>query len=188
VEKPFTEASRWGTTFAYTYTSAKNNRDINEHYALDQPSLSDYPFILSPAAPRHRLVTTGTFRAPWGITLAGKVTLATPTPKNDIACFQAPGQFLPTGSSCTPIAATPRNTLGYKTVDLQVSKSFQFGGATSMYVRFDALNVFNWKNYNDYLLNWGQNGIPNPDPVRFNPIGNIVGVPRTFKATMGVKF
>ena len=40
---------RWGTTFAYTYTDAKQNRDINEHYAFDASSINEYPFILSNA-------------------------------------------------------------------------------------------------------------------------------------------
>jgi hypothetical protein len=37
-------------------------------------------------------------------------------------------------------------------------------------------------------VNWGQNGVASGDPVRYNPIGNISGVPRTFKATMGLRF
>jgi outer membrane receptor protein involved in Fe transport len=187
-EKPFTEESHWGTTLAYTFTSAKNNRDIDEHYSLDEPTIGDYPFITSSAAPRHRLVATGIFSGPWGTTVSTKLSIATPIPANDLACFQGPGQFLPNGAKCTPAAGTPPDTIGYKSVDLQLTKNFAFGGNTSMYVRFDALNLFNWNNYFDYLFDWGQNGSANPDPVRYNRIGNITGVPRTFKATMGVKF
>jgi len=188
VDKPFSEASRWGTTLAYTYTSAKHNRDINEHYGFDQATIEDYRFILSNAAPRHRFVATGTFRGPWGFTVAGKLTLATPTPKNDIACYLAPGQFFPTGSSCTPDAATPRDTLGYKSVDVQATKNFNVGERSSMYVRFDVLNAFNSSNYLDYLVSWGRNGVRSSDPVAYNQIGNITGVPRTFKASLGMKF
>jgi outer membrane receptor protein involved in Fe transport len=188
LEKPFTEESRWGTTFAYTYTSAKNNHDVDEQYAFDEPSIGDYPFIRSSAAPRHRFVATGTLRGPWGTTVASKLTLATPTSKNDVACYLAPGTFFPTGSSCTPVAGTPRDTLGYRDLDLQVSKDVNFGESTSLYVRFDVLNVFNYANYSDYTLSFGQNGVPNADPVSYNRIGNITGVPRTFKATMGVRF
>jgi hypothetical protein len=50
------------------------------------------------------------------------------------------------------------------------------------------LNVFNSDNFNDYIVNWGQNGVSNRDPVRYNPIGNITGVPRTFKMSLGMKF
>jgi outer membrane receptor protein involved in Fe transport len=187
-EKPFTEESRWGTTIAYTYTSASQNRDIGERFAFDAPTIGDYPFILSNAAPRHRFVITGILRGPWGTTLAAKGTLASPVPKNDVACFQAPGNFFPNGSSCTPVAGTPKTTFGYRNLDLQATKSFEVAGSSSLYVRVDVLNVFNYANYADYLANWGSNGVPSPDPVRFNPTGNISGVPRTFKASMGWRF
>jgi hypothetical protein len=71
---------------------------------------------------------------------------------------------------------------------VQVTKNLQFGGSTSMYVRLDVLNVFNWANFSDYELNFIQNGAFVVDPVRFNTVGNIAGVPRTFKATMGFRF
>jgi outer membrane receptor protein involved in Fe transport len=188
VEKPYTEESHWGTTIAYTYTNAKSNRDFTQHYALDEATIGDYPFITSNAVARHRFVATGTFRGPWGVTLATKLTYATPVPANDVGCWLAPGQFFPTGSSCTPVAGTPPDTLGYRNVDLQASKSFDIAGTTSVYVRVDMLNIFNNQNFQDYEKSWGQNGVPNPQPVTFFRTGNIVGVPRTFKMTMGFRF
>jgi hypothetical protein len=188
VEKPFTEESHWGTTFAYTYSMAKQNHNVEEPYMFDGPSIGGMPFILSDVTPRHRFVMTGTYRGVWGLTFAGKFTLATPTPRNDVACYLAPGQFFPTGSSCTPSAETPPTTFGYRSVDLQVSKSFEFAQQTSMYVRLDLLNAFNAANYSDYIVNWGQNGVRTPDPVTYNNVGNITGVPRTVKASLGMKF
>jgi outer membrane receptor protein involved in Fe transport len=187
-EKPFSEESHWGATFAYTYTMAKQNHNVEEPYMFDGPTLGGLPFILSNQAPRHRFVATGTYRGLWGLTFAGKFTLATPTPNNDVACFLAPGTFFPTGSSCTPAAGTPDTTFGYRSVDLQASKSFELGGVTSMYVRVDLLNAFNTKNYTDYIVSWGSNGVPNSEPVKYNTIGNITGVPRTIKASLGMKF
>ena len=61
-EKPYTEESGWGATVAYTFTDAVQNRDINEHYVFDGPSVTSYPFITSNAAAKHRLVATGTAR------------------------------------------------------------------------------------------------------------------------------
>src|SRR5882762_9487887 len=83
-EKLYTAESHWGATFAYTYTSAKQNRDINEHYSFDEATIQQYPFILSNAVARHRFVATGIVTGPWGTTLAGKLTLSTPIPKNDL--------------------------------------------------------------------------------------------------------
>jgi hypothetical protein len=167
---------------------AHQNRPIDERYSFDEPTIGDYPFILSNAAPRHRFVATGTWRGPWGLTIAGKFTIATPIPQTDIAFFLAPGQTFPSGSSGMPVAATPPTTFGYRDLDVQVTKNFALSGMTSMYVRIDLLNAFNYANYADYIANWGSNGVADPDPVRYNTIGNITGVPRTLKASLGMKF
>jgi outer membrane receptor protein involved in Fe transport len=184
-EKPFTPESKWGTTFAYTYTSASQNRDVTQQYGFDEATITQYPYINSNAAPRHRIVSTGTYGLPWGFLVGGKLTLATPTPVDDIACI---GLTYPTGSTCTPIAATPKNFLGYKSVDLQITKNFDISHFGSAYIRLDGLNVFNWKNFADTNNNWGSGGVYNSDPVTFNQTGNINGVPRTLKLMVGAKF
>jgi hypothetical protein len=48
--------------------------------------------------------------------------------------------------------------------------------------------MFNYKNYSDYITNYGSNGVLNKFPVSYNSIGNITGVPRTFKISMGFRF
>jgi outer membrane receptor for ferrienterochelin and colicin len=204
-DKPYTKDSGWAATLAYTYTDAKQNRDINEHYSFDEATIHDYPFILSNAAAKHRFVATGSIDGPWGITYAAKLTLATPIPKNDIACY---GALQPTGSLCTPIAGVPSGgglvndpnaigpqkfafggkIFGDRDIDFQATKNFDLDRGMSVYVRFDVLNVFNYKNYSDYLVNWGSNGVLNKFPVSYNSIGNISGVPRTFKFTLGFRF
>ena len=192
-DKPYTKESGWGTTFAYTFTRATQNRDINEHYSFDEATIGQYPFIDSNAASRHRFVATGVIDIPWGITLSAKLTLATPIPVNDIACY---GATFPNGSGCTPIAATPGGNgkflvggkvFGYRDVDFQATKDFDFGGIR-LYGRFDLLNAFNFRNYKDTLVNWGSNGVRNNNPAIYNPTGNIAFVPRTIKFTVGMKF
>ncbi|MEO9079071.1 MAG: hypothetical protein ABI268_07125, partial [Rhodanobacter sp.] len=194
LDKPYSKESGWGATFAYTFTDATQNRDINEHYAFDEETIHQYPFIRSNAAARHRLVATGVMDIPWGITLSAKLTLATPTPYNDLACF---GASYPTGSGCTPIGATPPGNgkfllggkiFGYRDVDFQATKDFDLGHGLTLYGRFDLLNAFNFKNYTDYLANWGSNGVANPSPLVVNTTGNITFVPRTIKFTVGMKF
>jgi hypothetical protein len=56
------------------------------------------------------------------------------------------------------------------------------------YLRVDLLNVFDWANIVDTNNNWGANGVPNPNPVTYNYTGNITGVPRTLKLSIGAKF
>jgi outer membrane receptor protein involved in Fe transport len=184
-DKPYTEASHWGATIAYTFTDATQNRSITEHYSFDEETIKQYPFITSNAASRHRLVATGTVSGPWGTLVSAKLTLATPIPVDDIANF---GLHYPTGSNGTPIAGTPKETFGYRQLDLQLTKDFALPLNQTIYVRVDMLNVFNYYNFSDTINNWGNNGVPNPNPVTYNPTGNITGVPRTFRVTAGYKF
>jgi outer membrane receptor protein involved in Fe transport len=183
-EKPFTQASHWGATLAYTYTNASQNRDITAHYAFDETTIAQYPFILSNAASKHRVVATGSFGAPWGFVIAGKLTIATPIPKNDISCFNN-GSAFATGANCSPIAYTPAG-LGYRSFDMQVTKNFNIQDISTLYLRFDVLNVFNVKNYVDYLNNFTANGLITGGA--YDPHGNISGYPRELRMTVGAKF
>ena len=192
--KPYTKESGWGATFAYTFTQAKQNRDINEHYSFDEATIHQYPFITSNAAARNRLVATGVLDIPWGITISAKLTLATPIPGNQLACY---GATYSTGSNCTPIAGTPGGNgrfliggkiFGYRDVDFQATKDFDIGHGLKLYGRFDVLNVFNFRNYSDLIYNFGSNGVLNRNFVSYNPTGNISFVPRTVRLTVGMKF
>ena len=51
-----------------------------------------------------------------------------------------------------------------------------------------ALNIFNWYNYSDYNTNFGSTGVLPANAVTYNPQGNLLGTPRMFKATLGVRF
>jgi len=184
-EKPFTEDTRWGATFAYTFTDAEHNRDIAEHYLFDASSINVVPFILSNAAAEHRVVATGTYAAPWGLMLAGKFTWSTPIPRNVISCYSGTATF-PTGAACNTFGLDVDGTTGYTALDLQITKDFQIGDLGSMYLRLDALNVTNEHNEVDFIDTVGADGII--VSARYAPFGNITGVPRTVKMSFGVKF
>ena len=192
-EKPYTQESGWGATIAYTHTNANQNRDINEHYSFDEATIEDYPFILSNAAPKHRLVATAVVDGPWGLTFSGKLTLATPTPIDGIACY---GATFPNGSGCIPAATIPTGgkhfliggpIWGYRDIDLAVIKNWNVAGNVVLYGRLDVLNVFNYKNFVDTTVNWGANGVFDP-MATYNTTGNITGVPRTIKFQVGVRW
>jgi outer membrane receptor protein involved in Fe transport len=184
-DKPFTEESRWGTTFSYTYTDAEHNRNINEHYAFDQVSINQWPFVLSNAAPEHRVVATGTWAGPWGLLLAGKLTWATPLPRNVASCLAAPA-VNPNGAPCTEFAYAAGSGDGSQSLDLQITKNFEIQDMAALYLRFDILNVTNEENLVDYIDVTGANGLITGG--RLNPVGNITGFPRTVRASFGVKF
>ncbi len=80
---------------------------------------------------------------------------------------------------------TDGNIFGYRTIDLQATKNFDLTRGMNAYLRLDILNVFNYKNYTDYVENWGSNGVLNKYPVTYSTVGNISGVPRTFKISLG---
>lgn len=195
--KPYTKESHWGVTLAYTYTHAKQNRDVNEHYAFDYATIQDYPYILSNAAAKQRFVATGVIDGPWGITMSAKLTLATPTPYNGFLCY--PGgpdqQHFPNGSACEAYGAVPSGNgrflvggkiFGYRDVDFQATKHFDIHGL-DIYGRFDLLNVFNFKNVTDLRTNFDA-GPGGNNSITYNPTGNITFVPRTIKFEVGMKF
>ncbi len=190
-EKPYTRESHWGVTLAYTYTHATQNRDINEHYSFDQATIGDYPFIVSNAAPKHRLVATGVVDGPWGITFSSKLVLATPTPTNGFISYNYP-ETAPNGANNLPVGGTPSGgksfffggpIFGYREVDFAAIKDWQIEGPTHVYVRLDILNAFNYKNLVDVDSTY-----PTFFPISYNTTGNIDGVPRTFKFTAGVRW
>ena len=185
-EKPFTPASHWGATIAYTYTSASQNRDLFQHYAFDEATIGEYPFIASNAVPKHRLVISGSVGIPWDVIVAAKFTVETPTPDDDFTCLDTTPPYFPTGSNCQPFAVTPPG-LGYRSFDMEVTKNFDVRNVSTLSVRVDVLNLFNVKNYNDYIPG-AANGVVTHSSVAYNPTGNIVGVPRTLRMTVSAKF
>ena len=193
-EKPYTKESRWGATIAYTYTHSlqnNDNQDPTDQYAFDQATINAYPFT-GAAVAKHRLVVTGTFDGPWGFVFGTKLTLATPIPDLNNACYGAN-----TPSGCRPVSIAPPGNghfliggkiFGYRDIDFQATKNFRIHDGLDAYVRFDLINAFNWNNTVGYLENWGANGVLNRTPVMYNPTGAITGFPRTVRLSMGIKF
>ncbi|WP_347260928.1 TonB-dependent receptor [Rudaea sp.] len=190
-EKPYTKDSGWGVSFAYTYTHATQNRDINEHYSFDQATIQQYAFITSNAAPKHRLVVTGSYDGFWDITFGGKLTLSTPYPHNGFLQYAYPATA-PNGANNLPISGIPSGgksflfggpMFGYRSLDLQATKNFDLTRGMIFYLRADLINAMNYKNLIDVSDTY-----PTFYPVYYNTKGNISGYPRTFKFTMGFKW
>jgi hypothetical protein len=202
-DKPFTTESGWGTTIAYTYSHAKQNNDSQDptdQYAFDYETIGNYPFT-DAAVAKHRLVATGSFNGPWGFVLGAKLTLATPIPNLNLACYGAPATNQDangiSGAGCRSLSVVPPGNgrfliggkiYGDRDIDFQATKNFKVYGGLNAYVRIDLLNVFNWNNYVDYIENYGSNGVLNKTPVIYDPTGDITGYPRTLKLSMGISF
>ncbi|MBD8881797.1 TonB-dependent receptor [Rhodanobacter sp. 7MK24] len=211
-DKPYTPESHWGATIAYTYshTSQNNdNADPTDQYAFDYATIGDYPFTSSGVA-KHRFVATGTFDGPWGFVLGAKLTLATPVPDLNLACYGATPTNVDSdgiaGSGCRSVAIAPPGNgrfliggkiFGERDLDFQATKNFKIYGNLNAYVRFDLINAFNWNNYTSYIETWGANGVMSRTPVvyatteNYGATGiapNITGYPRMVKVSMGLSF
>ncbi len=195
-EKPYTPESRWSMTIAYTHTNAYANRDLNAiPYSFDEPTIDDYPFIISDQAPKHRLVISGSVALPWNLTFSGLLTLATPTPWNNISCFVAQDGFFPNGGHCAPSGGVPQGDgrfliggkiFGYRDIDLALIKNFPTVAKMNWYVRLDVLNALNFHNVVD--LNFVSDPTFTNTAASYNTTGNIQGFPRTLKITAGMRF
>lgn len=176
LEKPYSAASKWGFTAAYTFTDAEQNSNVNGFpFVLNQPTIDGYgtfPGLVS----RNRLVTTGIYDGPWGLTFSGKLTLADSQPRYILDCNEIASVY------CHASYYTPDDT--FKQLDLAVAKQWDTGHGIKLKLRADLLNAFNWNNfagYNDWM------GWIYPDVnTNFGKPTSSAFPTRTFKLSVGV--
>jgi hypothetical protein len=190
-QKPYTVASGWSATIAYTFSAAKQNNVAggsnpysiaNNQYLFDLPYPSDYPMIRATAVPRHRVVATYTRDLFWGISMASKLELATPPAAARIYCCTA--NFNQYGNPLLFLSKAPHKFIGYKDLDLQFTKNFSIVRVADAYARIDILNVFNWKNYDPGALYY----VDGPQTAPKYDKNTFTGVPLTVKLSAGIKF
>jgi TonB dependent receptor/Carboxypeptidase regulatory-like domain len=189
--KPYTMESGWSATIAYTYSDAFQNNVSGDQsgyaanynqYLFDLPYPKDYPMLPSNAVAKHRIVGTYSHDLPWNLVIAGKLTLATPIPVDNT--YGCPGVCNIYGGSTHEVSNIPSETLGYRDFDFQMTKNFVIPHVIAPYLRFDILNVFNYYNFDPTADIWNETSVR----PTFNGTGPIVGVPRTFKLSAGLKW
>jgi outer membrane receptor protein involved in Fe transport len=182
VDKPYTQESGWGTTFAYTFSDAEENRPNaaagDEHYVFDYASVDQIGWKRSLGIARHRLVVTGMMDGPWGMMYSAKATLESPGTYDAVNCFDA-SDF----NHCFFDPYTAEGTFGRKQFDLAASKDWAFGDDYRLNFRLDVLNVFNTRNWNEFS-NW-RGGPGEADPNFGNRGEGILLPTRTVKASLG---
>lgn len=183
IDKPFTNLSTWGFTTALTLQLARTNdaQELNgdEFYNGTSQNVYDEDFVNG--VEKWRLVTTGNYRAPFGIELSGTLNLSS-GPSFGHFDFSNP----PDGACCYANMGGvyyPKKFIGYKRLDLRIAKSFKmpFNREHELTVDFQAFNVFNWLNRN--YSSWGS-GSGSPPP--FTEDSQIGQDARSFQA--GVKY
>ena len=185
LDKIYSAESPWSLTIAYTYSDASENRfnaaNADEHYLFDYPNLDNQPFLTSVGVPENRLVVSGFADIWWDMTFSGKLTLASPYPKDSVNCHDTTSF-----NNCFFDEFTPSGDIGYKELDLALRKGIDTGTSLQMWARVDVLNVFNWHNWTDYDPRGGPLPIQ-PELRRAERIQHN-GVPRTFKLSVGFDF
>jgi outer membrane receptor protein involved in Fe transport len=183
-EKPYTAESRWSMSIAYTYSDAKEKLGSvnNGDYQFDYAHLSQATFVTSGDVAKQRLVMTGSIDVPWGIILGGKLVVETPKGYTNFDIFVPTAVANGLNQQYLKTTTYPKQKLGYRDIDLQLTKSFALPGKTSVDLRLDLLNVFNYRNY--AIL---QDGYPDLRS-HYDVNGDLAGVPRTVKGTINVKF
>ena len=178
LDKPYTAASRWGATLAYTYTRGRQNTNADGWIDMfEYPATSHYGWLPARGVPEHRLVATGIGDVGWGVTLSGKLTLESSKYRNATNC-------LPGWDDCLIDPYKPSGSIGYKRFDLAASKQWDTGSDLKLRIRADLLNVFDWRNWDGYDDWYG--GPNDPNPGFGNHQDGIIGGTRTFKLSFGL--
>jgi outer membrane receptor protein involved in Fe transport len=180
--KRYTHESPWSLTATYTYTEALENRAFGETFSFDFPSTDLYPFMRSLGVRKHRFVAAGSVDLPLDFALSGKFTLASPP---YVAVFVRTANP-PSVGAVSREAEGNGDRWGLRQLDLAVTKYIPVGfptDETQIRFRVDVLNVFNDRNYVNFV------GNPNDENYLERTGYNIGGnPPRTIKLTAGFSF
>ncbi|MXO69346.1 TonB-dependent receptor [Altererythrobacter marinus] len=183
LNKNYTPASPWSLSATYTYTEAEENRNFGEVFALDFPSLEDYPVTRSSGVRKHRLVMTGSVDLPIDMVLSGKFQIASPP---YLKSFISTGGPNPSRDVIANEANANGDRWGFRQMDLAVTKYLSLPFVTDetrIWIRADVINLFNDRNYVDY------NADPaSPDYLTISGLGVGGNPPRTIKVSAGFEF
>jgi outer membrane receptor protein involved in Fe transport len=148
LEKIYNESSRWGMTFAYTYSDAEETG--GDLFSLDYPTIADYPRHSTSADERHRVVFSAIVGLPWDLKASSIITLGSGTGYtiHDQTLGTGPGQTIHRYYEGRPEKHSfiVPNAWAYRSVDLRLEKAFAFAGQR-VSVTAEAFNVFDFENY-----------------------------------------
>lgn len=184
MEKPYTAASGWTATIAYTYSDAKTTNKEWDNGLFDwtygKPGRG---FNRSNLVDKHRIV--GAFMTdklmPWGMTFAAKGTWASGMPRRMLDCR----------NGCSYVEG---DAPSYRQLDVSLGKEFGWG-EHRFSVRADVLNLFNARNYSGFDDGIGGNPAPGSpanhyggDNINVDTPNTIRGDNRTVRLMLGYKF
>jgi hypothetical protein len=193
-DKPYTEDTGWGfsTTLTLSRTRSNDTRNrgsIGDPFYFDSPYIGDLGWGTPIGYEKWRFVGSGTVRVPFiDAKLSTIVTLSSGPKYGGVLCdipASAPG-----GGGCYPNTFGlywPKG-IGYKNVDLNISKSFKmpWSSGQEATIYFQALNVFDFVNRNYSEWTGGFETVGGPGPSHRHDPGSVASQGRNFK--IGAKF
>ena len=155
-ERPFgSGGKRWG--FSVTYTLGKAEQIGGDQFSLDYRTVADYPRHPTGNDERHRVVTSGIFGLPFDFIGSVFMTLGSGTPYTITDVSRGVTADL---SHIKRNAGRPDqfdfiipNAWAYRSVDLQLEKSFRFGQKRAVSLIFQGFNIFSFDNFSGYQGN-----------------------------------
>lgn len=190
LERAYTEASQWGMTLAYTYSEADETG--GDLFSLDYPRVSDFPRHPTKSDERHRIVMTGIAGLPWDMKFSTTLTLGSGTGYTiiDQSNGTGPGeiQYRYYGGRPEQHSFIIPGAFAYRSLDLRLEKSFQFGASQAFSLIGEVFNVFDYENYDPALYNGNIPGPGQPANSLFGQPSELIEPGRRFQVGMTYSF
>ena len=155
--------------------------ELNSDEMFNAPAFGTYGWNHINGVPKWTSVTSGIWRAPFGIILSGTLNLSSGPAFGNVIFGPAPQ-----GACCFGNfggAYFPKKDIGYKKLDIRVAKTFKLPWGHEATVDFAAFNVFNWLNRT--YSTWGAGSGDPPPRIENGQVGNDQ---RQFQAGFRYKF
>ncbi|MFL5381583.1 MAG: TonB-dependent receptor domain-containing protein [Longimicrobiaceae bacterium] len=182
-ERPYTQRSRWGVTFAYTLAKAtQNGRDL---FSLDRPRIEDTGRYPSPGDQRHTLVATAIVGLPYDFRASTLVNLGS---GGSFTIINATRGFGPNdidfeGGYPDQQSFIFPDAFAYREVDLRLERNFGLPRGQRFGVVGEVFNLFNFDNFgcfNDFIPPEGNPNVGKPNCTVGNPRRFQLGITAGF--------
>ena len=149
-ERPFTAASNWGFTFAYTYANSKQLGNENKiegvAFGFDFLHPANLRQVRGNNDERHHVVASAIYGLPWDVRFSTVLTLGSGVPYTIFDFSHEAASIKWNGGS----PHRTRNIFGlwaYESLDLRLAKEFAITGDVRAGVQAEVFNVTNFKNF-----------------------------------------
>jgi len=190
-EKPFSRASGWGVTAAFTLQRARSNV-AQEVYpqsgdeVWNAGSQTAFGWQRVQGLPKWSFVGTGIVGLPWDFTASATLVMNSGPAFGSVHAPWNSSIVPPDGACCEVNAGGvyfPEKSIAYKTLDARIAKTFKLPwNRHELTADFQVYNLFDWVNRN--YSAWGAGAGDNP-PLKEN---STVGRARAFQAGLKYSF